>query len=256
MTPVAADGDDSLVEDTDLPYMVLPVADLGDEFSDFRIEAFGGFDPEEDRIPNEIAAYIAFYDDPTSGGLLRGRYTATGATVFRDAGSASSSISDAIEMIRDLFGDRGAVETFEVSDIGDEALGVTLSIQIEDLLLQETAVLFRIGRLVGATAIGRDGVADDQDQAVTMARTLLERMQGVIKGDVTDLPGVLPPDVNCNGVLNAIDATLLLQLSAALISTLRCDFLADANGDGRVDAVDATLILQFDAGLIFQFVSN
>jgi hypothetical protein len=257
MTPVAAEGDDSLVEDTDLPYMVLPVADLGDEFSDFRIEAFGGFDPEEDRDPGEINAYTSLYSPAYFGAPFDLSFPGTGVALFTNADVASSWIPGALDELRqDIEPEGGTFETFAVLDLAEEAFGVTISSEADDFQFRETLVLFRTGRLIGAALIYRDDFGDTEDQTVAIARTLLERMQGVVKGDVTDLPGVLPPDVNCNGVLNAIDATLLLQLSAALISALRCDFLADANGDGRVDAVDATLILQFDAGLIFQFVSN
>jgi len=57
-------------------------------------------------------------------------------------------------------------------------------------------------------------------------------------------------DVNCNGTVDSIDAVLVLQLDARLISSLGCQDAADVNGDGRVNSIDAVLILQFVAGLI------
>ncbi len=57
-------------------------------------------------------------------------------------------------------------------------------------------------------------------------------------------------DVDCDGAINSIDAALVLQRSAGLVTTLPCDDNADVNGDGRVDAVDAALILQYTAGLL------
>ena len=48
----------------------------------------------------------------------------------------------------------------------------------------------------------------------------------------------------------AIDASLLLQLGAGLVSELPCGALGDANDDGEIDAIDASLILQFSAGLV------
>lgn len=63
-------------------------------------------------------------------------------------------------------------------------------------------------------------------------------------------PDSLAGDVDCNGVVNSIDALLLLQFEAGLINTLPCMDLADVNGDGRIDSLDAGLIKQIDAGLI------
>lgn len=64
---------------------------------------------------------------------------------------------------------------------------------------------------------------------------------------------VLPPvlgDVDCNGDVVSIDALLILQFNAALISALSCQDAADINDDGDISAVDAALVLQYVAGLI------
>jgi glucose/arabinose dehydrogenase len=57
-------------------------------------------------------------------------------------------------------------------------------------------------------------------------------------------------DVNCDGVVDAIDAALVLQFSAGLILPLPCFGDADVNLDGNIDPIDATLILQYVAGLL------
>jgi alpha-tubulin suppressor-like RCC1 family protein len=57
-------------------------------------------------------------------------------------------------------------------------------------------------------------------------------------------------DVNCDGVVDSVDAVLVLQLSAGLIDSLACQSAGDANLDGSIDAIDAALILQFAAGII------
>jgi hypothetical protein len=65
-------------------------------------------------------------------------------------------------------------------------------------------------------------------------------------------PGSVPKvagDANCDGVVNAIDASLVLQFAAGLIDKLNCAD-ADYNHDGRIDTLDAALILQTGAGLI------
>jgi len=67
-------------------------------------------------------------------------------------------------------------------------------------------------------------------------------------------PPYLKGDVNGDGGVNALDASLILQHDAKLIK-LAEDSLAraDVNGDGKVDALDASLILQYDAKLINAF---
>ena len=62
-------------------------------------------------------------------------------------------------------------------------------------------------------------------------------------------PGNVIGDVNKNGAIDAIDAQLILQAEAGLI-TLANPKNADVNQDGEVNSTDATLILQFVAGLI------
>jgi CSLREA domain-containing protein len=59
-------------------------------------------------------------------------------------------------------------------------------------------------------------------------------------------------DVNDDGHVNAVDAQLILQLSAGLITTLPNMPSADVNHSGAVNPVDAALILQVEAGLIPQ----
>ena len=57
-------------------------------------------------------------------------------------------------------------------------------------------------------------------------------------------------DASCDGIVNALDATLILQFSAGLFSPLPCPLGADANGNGTTNALDAALILQLVAGLL------
>ncbi len=54
----------------------------------------------------------------------------------------------------------------------------------------------------------------------------------------------LPGDANCDLATNSIDAALILQLSAAMVSELPCEDAADVNQDGSVNAIDSFLILQ------------
>ena len=64
---------------------------------------------------------------------------------------------------------------------------------------------------------------------------------------------VRPPrpigDANCDGVVTPADATIILQLTAGLLDTIRCKGVADVNSDGTLDAIDASLTLQIVVGL-------
>lgn len=58
----------------------------------------------------------------------------------------------------------------------------------------------------------------------------------------------LDGDVNCDGLVNSVDAALLLQFGAGFIDELPCPRNGDINGDGQANAVDASIILQIVAG--------
>jgi Zn-dependent metalloprotease len=57
-------------------------------------------------------------------------------------------------------------------------------------------------------------------------------------------------NADCLGTVNAIDALVVLQLSAELLYGLVCADKADVNDDGAIGAVDSALILQYSAGLL------
>ena len=57
-------------------------------------------------------------------------------------------------------------------------------------------------------------------------------------------------DANCDGQINSVDATLVLQEVAGMIGEVKGGALADVNLDGARNSVDSALILQLDAGII------
>lgn len=57
-------------------------------------------------------------------------------------------------------------------------------------------------------------------------------------------------DANCDGIVNPIDAALILQFDARIVGSLGCPAKADVNGDGTANALDAVVILQYSAGII------
>ncbi|MEX2159137.1 MAG: dockerin type I domain-containing protein [Dehalococcoidia bacterium] len=69
-------------------------------------------------------------------------------------------------------------------------------------------------------------------------------------GTPTPTPGGPAGDVNCDRQTNAIDAALILQFGAQLITSLPCHANGDFNHDGTINALDAGLVLQVSAGLI------
>jgi hypothetical protein len=62
--------------------------------------------------------------------------------------------------------------------------------------------------------------------------------------------GVQVGDASCDGRVSSVDAALVLQVVAGLLTAAPCHDAADADGDGLVTAVDAALILQLIAGLL------
>lgn len=67
---------------------------------------------------------------------------------------------------------------------------------------------------------------------------------------VTPTPVKPLGDVNDDGAVNSVDALLILQFDADLISAIANLESGDVNLNGRINAIDAALILQFEAGLI------
>ena len=62
--------------------------------------------------------------------------------------------------------------------------------------------------------------------------------------------GPMYGDASCDGQVNSIDAAVVLQHTAALLTTLNCPANADANADGSTNSLDAALILQYGAAMI------
>jgi Tol biopolymer transport system component len=60
-------------------------------------------------------------------------------------------------------------------------------------------------------------------------------------------------DVNADHTVNAIDAAIILQYAAGLLSSPPGGSLGDVNHDGQTNAIDAALILQYAAGLLVQW---
>ncbi len=72
---------------------------------------------------------------------------------------------------------------------------------------------------------------------------------------VPDAPGGVPGDASGNGLITALDASLVLQHASGLLD-LGNRISADASGDGAITAFDASLILKYITGFIPCFPSD
>jgi hypothetical protein len=59
-------------------------------------------------------------------------------------------------------------------------------------------------------------------------------------------------DADCQGQVNSVDASIILQTTAGLLQTVPCARNAHLNSDALITSVDATILLQYVAGLVNQ----
>ncbi len=249
-----AEGTAENVQEVDLARMALPLTAFGPGYASLQKDAFShGFEPLAERDDREVNAYFSTYFDP-QGDPFEGPTVGSAAGLFNSPTDAADFVRESIELFEDELAAGGFdVASFPVPGI-DGATGVRASIAEPefDLFFQLVVVIFPFDSLVGEAFFGRSDDLNMEPEAVSAAVALRDRMKGVMTGQVTDFPAPLPPDVNCDGSVDAIDASLVLQLDAGLADSLPCDALADANQDGSTDAIDASLILQYSAGLVDQ----
>ena len=82
----------------------------------------------------------------------------------------------------------------------------------------------------------------------------LNKLSGRITLSDPESEDILYGDVNNDGIISVVDATLIQRYNADLITLtdeqLKC---ADVNFDGKVDILDSTLICKYVAELIDSF---
>ncbi len=91
----------------------------------------------------------------------------------------------------------------------------------------------------------RVGIADDGTTIDGVWRLLPDGPGGIMDG-----MRVMNGDASCDGTVDAVDAALVLQVTAGLLGSVPCTATADVNADGDITSIDAALILQFTAGLL------
>jgi hypothetical protein len=222
-----ADITDRDISDEELALMVLPQEEFGAEYAglDLDEDASGflsnemaietDYDGEDERGDIErfgrVNGYTEVYssplvgeDDPSASNEM-GLMLGTGVELLRDADGASGRLEDEIADYQKEFSEEAGAEdvqqrelqVFSPDGVGDEATGLQVEFAVTvdtglSLLYNATHVSFRRGRLVGAIVIGEFNARDRRDEVVALARKLDERIQAVLRGDITPPPATTP----------------------------------------------------------------
>jgi hypothetical protein len=204
------------ITDEELSLMVLRRADLGEEYADLRFIEQSDFvtnetrvkwalDPEDeaddlerfDRLNGYEAVYVAFSRPTEEGGALD--EIRLGVALFADAAGASDYLEDELTDIEQGIGGEHLgrtleeVKRFKVGGIADRSVGFRARAtaapgQDSAAPTNITQVYFRRGRLLADVAIGRLDEEDASEAVQTLARELDERIQAVLRGEVTPVP--------------------------------------------------------------------
>jgi len=205
-----ADLTDREITDEELSLMVLPLSNLGPQYADFELDDTSGlqsneqviddaFDEEDEAQDVERFGRTNGYEEsytfsaalPEEKGPI---HIATGVILHEDADGASGNLKDGVEDAQRAVGMTKedvtiqGVDTFEVGDIGQKAVGLiqkaSIKIDEEELTIHQTVVGFREGRLIGSVVITNLKGEDVQEEATALARKLDERILAVLRGEV------------------------------------------------------------------------
>jgi len=144
-----------------------------------------------------------------------------------------------------IFGD-GSFTGAVVEELGQTAF--TLNGELESVAFAAEGTLSPDGNLANGT--WRSAQLDLDGFFLATRKQPINTPTAPVQATATPPAPAVVGDANCNEHTDAVDAALILQLSAALLDELACQGNADVNGDGRVDAIDAAVVLQFVAGLL------
>ncbi len=222
-----ADITDREISDEELALMVLPQEEFGVEYAGLELdEVASGFMSNETAIENaydgederrdiegfgRVNGYTEVYssplaveDDPSASSEM-GLMLGTGVELLRDGDGASGRLEDEIaDYQKEVSEEAGAedvqqgdLQLFSPDGVGDEATGLQMEFPVSvdtglSLLYNATHVSFRRGRVVGAIVIGEFNARDRRDEVVALARKLDERIQAVLRGDITPSPATTP----------------------------------------------------------------
>ena len=193
----------------DLVAMVLLQEDFGSKYGQFQFdEDSSGFSSNDEHIENSfdqedaeedverfgrVTAYREGYSPPTGPSGDSGvTFIRSEVALYEDADGASGDLTDTVEDTKDLQGmtDEGLtledVDEFEPDDIGDESVGLILTVSTSDNGEEEffSIIAFRRGRLIGAVLIVQFGREDPREELGELAGKLDERIQAVLEGEI------------------------------------------------------------------------
>jgi len=132
----------------------------------------------------------------------------------------------------------GGVVFVDVSET--ETNGINENIVLDDITSEDMMAI--IGKLIS--------LKSDMNANVNGHEYIYEQ----IMSSLIVIDSVLYGDADGNGVVNSIDAMVVLQYDVELIGEEEIDLLAaDVDGNGVVNSIDAMLILQYDVELITVF---
>ena len=214
------DSTDREITGEDLSLMLLAQADLGAEYAGFEFDedhsgylsneewAEDAFDPEDEARDIEKFGRVSGYQ----AGYFRSQALLEEKEPFRlefrvhlfaDANGASGYAADSIADVQEQLGRESEgmvvreVTPLDVGKIGDETVAVHQKVVVEDpghdqLALYATFVGFRKGRILGAVAMTGLDDEDVSSEVATLARKLHDRIQAVLRGDITPTPSATP----------------------------------------------------------------
>ncbi len=214
---------DREITDEELSLMVLPpeylsyVSDFAEPYADIQIEPASwsnddvieeDFDSDDEREDQDRFGRLNGYHQAYSSWIAlqeqKGAFDVdTVVELFRDPQGASGYLRDGLADAEGQVGQEREdtileqVQTFSIDNIADETIGLrmrltTRAMEADELALYATAILFRRGRLLADAVIVR---ADDKDvsaEVEALARKLDERIQAVLRGDISPTPAARP----------------------------------------------------------------
>lgn len=202
------------VTEDDLAVMVLSPDRLGDEYEGLAINANDGpldsaeiaddtIDPDDTAADIEqggyVAGYYLFVFDESLQSLENGEGVFTAGSsvlMFDDEDGAEAALEKERTDSEGFLGDEldGFVITAssnrQVSDLGDRAYAYTLTFEFTSLDSSAylTVVQVQLDRLIATVTIARGDQDDVADEAETLARTLVDRIESVVRGELDETP--------------------------------------------------------------------